>query len=123
MTVSILRPCPGVPGGWWKCPGFLLFVKNTQKFAKPCVAGVKPFFFRDDQENHWSEDLFLFFFWRSPKNSRKKYDCPGSLSEKYGTPILKLTIKQKNLINTFVMCVKVTMKQKYSAVHSGSIST
>ena len=41
-------------------------LKNSQK---PWVAGVKTFFFR-----------------RSPEKSRKNYDCPGSLSEKYGNP-------------------------------------
>ena len=31
----------------------------------------------------WSEDLF---FLRLLEKSRKNYDCPGSLSEKYGNP-------------------------------------
>ena len=66
-TVPVLRPCPGVPAGWWKCPVFFCsFVKATRKFAKtrgslewrpffweitlkiaqkPWVAGVKTFFF------------------------------------------------------------------------------
>ena len=71
-TVSVLRPCPGVPAGWWKCPGFL-FAKITRKFAKTV--------------GRWSEDLF---FWRAFEKPCKNYDCPGSLSEKYGNPVYRV---------------------------------
>ena len=46
-TIPVLRPCPGVPAGWWKCPVFFCsFVKATRKFAKTRGSlEWRPFFF------------------------------------------------------------------------------
>ena len=46
-TVPVLRPCPGAPAGWWKCPGFLFVCEDHSKIRKNAwVAGViKDFFF------------------------------------------------------------------------------
>ena len=47
-TVPVLRPCSGVPAGWWKCPGFLFVCEGHSKIRKNTVAGVKNFFFLEN---------------------------------------------------------------------------
>ena len=54
-TVPVLRPCSGVPAGWWKCPGFLFVCEDHSKIRKNTMAGVKNlFFFKEHLENHAS---------------------------------------------------------------------
>ena len=67
--VPVSRPCPGVPAGWWKCPDFLSVCEDHSKIRKNTVAGVK-----------------TFFFFENTLKITQNYDCPGSLSEKYGNP-------------------------------------
>ena len=45
-TVPVLRPCPGVSAGWWKCPDSLFVCEGHSKIRKNTrVAGVETFFF------------------------------------------------------------------------------
>ena len=46
-TVPVLRPCPGVPAGWWKCCGFLFLCEDYSKIRKNRGSlECRPFFLR-----------------------------------------------------------------------------